>query len=460
MAASRPLPPGPKRLWSPSILSMGGDPLAYLAGVAADHGDIACIRALGRTVILVSRPDLIQDVLVTHQSKFKKGPALHRTRFLLGDGLLTSEGAVHRRQRRLAQPAFHRGRLEGYAAVMAAAAGRSAGRWADGAVRDVSAEMSRLTLEIVARTLFGGDIGTDADRVSAALAVMMGGFNHLMRPFATLLLRSPLPAARRLRRARHDLDEVIFRLIRERRASGQDAGDLLSTLIFTEDADRPGERMSDVEVRDQAMTLFLAGHETTANALAWAWCLLARHDGPWARLQAEVAGLGDQPLTMGDLPRLPYAMAVMREVLRLYPPAWAIGRLAVEPHVLGGYDVAPGTIVIASPWVMHRSPGWFGDPLAFRPERWTDAFREGLPRFAYFPFGGGARTCIGESFAWMEMALALATLARAGRPLLESGVMPLPEPRITLRLKGPVMMRISRPEAFATAAPTLAGTAG
>lgn len=437
------LPPGPpQRLFSPAILPLLRDPLAYLTGVARTHGPIASFRIARRRVVLVNDPALIQAVLVTHHAKFTKGYALQRARLFLGDGLLTSEAPAHRRQRRLVQPAFHRQRLATYAATMSAAALRARQAWPPGEIRDLTAEMSRLTLDIVGRTLFSADVEADAHRVGSALTTLLEGFNRLLLPLPAWWQHLPLPGAKRLRDAQAALDQIVRRLIHQRRASGIDAGDLLSTLVFSEDADHPGEHLSDDEVRDQALTLFLAGHETTANALAWTWYLLARHPRVADRLHAELAEvLAGRPPAFDDLPRLPFTQQILRETLRLYPPAWCLGRRAIAPIQLGDYDIPAGSIVLASPWVTHRDRRFFADPHKFIPERWTESNRDRLPHFAYFPFGGGPRTCIGEGFAWMELTLILATLAQTWRPLLLTDDL-RPLPSVTLRPDRPLRMRL------------------
>jgi cytochrome P450 len=375
-------------------------------------------------------------VLVTHNRKFMKGEGLQRAKRLLGEGLLTSEGEFHLRQRRLAQPAFHRQRIAGYAATMVEYADRACDRWQAGETRDVAREMMRLTLAIAGKTLFDANVEGEADEIGKALTTTFDLFNTLTLPFRQLLERLPLPASKRFLKARERLDATIYRIINERRASGEDRGDLLSMLIAARDEEGDGSGMTDEQLRDEAMTIFLAGHETTANALTWTWYLLSQHPEIEARFHAEV----DETLkgalpTAEDFPRLRYTEMVFAEVMRLYPPAWVIGRRALGDHQIDGYKIPARSILLISPYVTHHDARFFPDPFRFDPERWTPEARESRPKFSYFPFGGGPRVCIGESFAWMEGALVLATIARRFRMRLAPGHPVEMRPLVTLRPK-------------------------
>jgi cytochrome P450 len=427
--------PGPRGFWPVGhVVQFRRDPLALLTRVAREYGDVARFNAATQTVYLLNHPDYVKDVLVTHHARFKKGRALQRAKRLLGEGLLTSEGDFWRRQRRLAQPAFHRQRLNSYAETMVAYAEQTSARWRDGETLDAADEMMRLTLAVVGKTLFDADVESDAGEVGAALAEVMSLFGYLMLPFSELLEKLPLPPRRRFERARARLDAVIYRIIEERRREGFDRGDLLSTLLHAldEEGDRTG--MTDEQLRDEVMTIFLAGHETTANALAWTWYLLSQNPEAEARLHEELAEvLRDRPPTAEDLPRLRYTEMVVAESMRLYPPAWAVGRLALEEHEVGGYRIPRGALVLVSQYVMHRDPRFWPDPERFDPERFTPEAKAARPQFAYFPFGGGPRRCVGEGFAWMEAVLILATLARRWRLRLAPGAVVRTEPRITLR---------------------------
>ncbi|HZB44448.1 MAG TPA: cytochrome P450, partial [Pyrinomonadaceae bacterium] len=406
--------------------------------LARQYGDVAQFRIGPQKAFLLSHPDHVRDVLVTHHERFHKGRALQRSKRLLGEGLLTSEGAHHRRQRRIAQPAFHRQRVASYGAVMVEYAARAAERWREGRTLDISEEMMRLTLAIAGKTLFDADVEQhDADEVGAALTEVMELFGYLMLPYSELLekLPFPLPPVVRFQRARKRLDAVIYRIIDERRRSGGDRGDLLSMLLLAEDEEDAGARMSNEQVRDEVMTLFLAGHETTANLLAWTWYLLSQHPEVEARLHAELDAVltGGRLPTVEDIPALRYTEMVVAETMRLYPPAWTVGRLAIADHEAGGYLIPKGSLVLLSQYVVHRDPRFFPDPERFDPERFTPEAKEARPPFAYFPFGGGVRRCIGEGFAWMEATLVVATLARRWRMRLAPGHTVRPAPRITLR---------------------------
>ena len=411
--------------------------------MARRYGDVVYIPLGRQHIYCISHPDAIRDVLVTHQNKFKKSRMLERARVLLGDGLLTSEGEHHRRQRRLVQPAFHRDRLAGYGAVMVERTAIVRDRWQSGQPFDVLQEMMRLTLAIVAKTLFSTDVDSEADEIGAALSEVFGLFEIILMPFSEILEKLPLPSVRRFKRARQRLDETIYRLIAERRANPRDTGDLLSMLLLASDEEGSGG-MSDVQVRDEALTLFLAGHETTANALTWAWYLLSQNPEAEATFHAELDRvLAGRLPCVEDLPQLRYTESVFAEALRLYPPAWGIGRRALEDFQVGEFLIPARSVVLMSPYVVHRDPRWFADPIVFRPERWLteDASR---PKFAYFPFGGGARVCIGERFAWMEGKLLLAAIGQRWRLRLEAGHRVETHARITLRPKHGMRMIADR----------------
>ena len=402
-------PPGPP-MWD-AIRYLGRGSFertpAFLLGLARRYGAVSSFRMPRVRFYFFDDPELIREVLVTKQQAFVKSRGAQSLRRLLGRGLLTSEDPLHRRQRRLLQPAFHRDRVAHYGATMVELAAATARRWEAAATVDVAVEMNRLTLEIAATTLFGADLGTEAAAIREALTASMVEFPKALGPLGELRAFLPLPSTRRFAAARRRLDAVIFGIIEARRRSGVDNGDLLSMLVFTRD-ENGALAMDDAQVRDEAMTLFLAGHETTANALAWTWLLLGRTPRVASALRAELDALGHDP-AVADLPRLPYAHAVFKEAIRLYPPAWIIGRLAREAVTIGSVSMARGSVALLSPWVTHRNPRFYPDAAQFIPERWDGAE---VPRFAYFPFGGGTRVCIGEPFAWMEGVLVLATLAR------------------------------------------------
>lgn len=426
-------------------LSLRRNPLEFLEGLARDYGDVSRFRLGSVFVYLVNDPELIRSVLVTRADAYHKGRALERARRLLGEGLLTSEESVHLRQRRLMQPAFHRERISGYGETMVRYAERATERWKAGETIDVHREMVGLTLAIVGKTLFDADVEGEADEIGGALTEVMELFQRLlMVPFGELLEKLPLPSTRRFERARGRLDATIGRMIAERRRNPRDRTDLLTLLILAQDTEGDGGGMSDAQLRDEAMTIFLAGHETTANALTWTWHLLSQNPEVEARLHEELDRvLGERAPGVSDLPRLRYTEMVLSEAMRLYPPAWIVGRRAVVDHELGGYRIPAGSILLLSQWITHRDPRFFPDPLRFDPMRFTPEANAARPKFAYFPFGGGPRVCIGEGFAWMEGVLLLATIARRWRfSRADSAV--TPAALITLRPKGGLPMRIDR----------------
>ena len=452
-----PAPPGPRSAFFglPLSRSLRRDRLGSLKRLAREHGDISTFKVGPQRLVLLNHPDHVEDVLVTRARLFKKGQALERAKRLLGEGLLTSEADLHRRQRRLAQPAFHKQRIAAYAETMVAHAQRTSARWHDGEALDISGEMNRLTLTIVGETLLGTDVEADAGGVRDALTTVFEAFPLMMSPFAPILQRLPLPIVRRYRRAQATLDRLIYRIIEERRRRPDDRGDLLSMLLLARDDEEDGGRMSDTQVRDEAMTIFLAGHETTANALAWTWHLLAQHPDVERRLQRETDSvLEGRPATAADVPQLPYARMVLAESMRLYPPAWAIGRRAMDDVDIGGYTIPKGTVVLFSQYLLHRDARFFPDPERFDPDRWLPDRQKGRPKFAYFPFGAGTRVCIGEPFAWMEGILVLATLAARWRmESLETGPVPL-QPAITLRPAHGIRMRVHTRSRLAGSAET------
>jgi cytochrome P450 len=407
-----------------------------------DYGDIVTMRYYNFRVYFVSHPDYIEQVLVTDNRKFIKGRILRKNRQLFGNGLLTSEGDFWLRQRRLAQPAFHRGRVASYADTMVRLASRMASEWSNGEERDIHSEMMRLTLSIVAKTLFDADVDREAKRVGHALEAIMQ-LNSDFRKF--ILTPTWLPTPRKIRAtiATAKLNRIVYRFIEDRRASGVDNGDLLSMLLAARDDD--GSRMTDRQLRDESITIFLAGHETTANALSWTWMLLAQNPHVESKLHEELDRvLGGRTPTLDDLPNLRYTGLVITESLRLYPPAWGMARVAIEDTEIAGYPIPKGCGVSLAQWVVHRDPRWFEAPLEFRPERWEGDLAKRLPRFAYFPFGGGPRQCIGNNFAVMEASLLLATLAQQFRISLVPGREIIPAASITLRPKTGIWGKIEK----------------
>jgi cytochrome P450 len=427
-----------------TLVEFRRDPPGFLARLARDYGDAVRFQLPGQPVILFNHPDLIRDVLVTRARSFAKGRGLERTKLLLGDGLLTSEGDLHLRQRRLVQPAFHRERVAAHGSTMVRAADARTSVWQDGATVDVQHEMMTLTLAIVGRTLFGAEVEREADTVRGAIETALKTLTIATLPFAERLDWLPLPHMLRFRRARKRLDDIIYRLIQERRAGGE-RGDLLSLLLTAQDAEGDGGGMTDRQLRDEAMTLLLAGHETTANALTWTWFLVSQHAAVEQRLHEELERtLGGRPPTADDLSNLPYTRRVLSEAMRLYPPAWVVGRRAISDCEVGNHAVPSGALVFVSQWVTHRDHRFFTDPERFDPERWTPEATAARPKFSYYPFGGGPRVCVGEQFAWMEGVLVLASLARRWRLRLVPGHPVVPQAIVTLRPKFGMRMTLHR----------------
>ena len=438
-------PPGPRsRYPGAHLLAFRRDPLGFVTRVAREYGDIAHGQ-LGRThLYLLNHPDYVKDVLVTSHRRFT-GLAFEAGKRLTGEGLLSAQGEAHRRQRGLMQPAFHRDRLPAYGATMVAHARRWRDGQRDGAVMAIRPEMMRLTLGVVGETMFGATDGTAADEVRELIDTGMALFGPLTFFFARFVERLPLPPARRFVAARARLDARVSRMLCERRASGVDHGDLLSMLLLAQDAEGDGRGMADRQIRDEVVTIFLAGHETTASALTWSWYLLAQHPEAERRLHAELDEvLGDRPPTPDDLPRLPFASGVFAEALRLYPPVAMIFRRALEDHPVGEYVIPKGGIVILSQYVMHRDPRFYPNPNAFDPGRWASEVRASRPRDCYFPFGGGPRVCIGEGFAVMEGVLVLATIAQRWRPRLRAEPPVQRDPRRGTRPSDELRLRLDR----------------
>jgi cytochrome P450 len=438
-------PPGPRgRYPGELLLAFRRDQLGLVTRVAREYGDIAHATLGWKHLYLLNHPDYVRDVLVTHQRRFT-GLAFEAAKRLIGEGLLSAQGEAHRRQRRLVQPAFHRDRLPAYGAAMVEHAQRWRDGQHDGAVLAIRPEMRRLTFGIVAETMFGSTDVTTADEVREYINAGGRLFGPLTFFFAPFMERLPLPSARRFIAARERLDARVYRMLRERRASGVDHGDLLSMLLLAQDTEGDGQGLTDRQIRDEVVTIFLAGHETTASALTWSWYLLAQHLEAQQRLHAELdAVLGDRPPGLDDLPRLPYASGVFAEALRLYPTAAIIFRRALEDHPVGEFVIPKGGIVMLSQYAMHRDPRFYPNPDAFDPDRWAPEVRASRPRYSYFPFGGGPRVCIGEGFATMEGALVLATIAQRWRPRLLAEQPAQLDPMLGTRPSDELRLRLER----------------
>lgn len=425
------------------------DPLGFLCDMRDRHGDVVDVAIGPLKVTLLHHPDQVEDILVTRNRLWQKDRFLQTTlRPVLGDGLLSSEGDFWRKQRRLAQPAFHRDRIAAYAGIMVDHASRLAGDWRDGQERDVHKDMMRVTVDIVAHALFGANVDDKRDDVAEAIEATLAVVSDPFELFVPALKRLPTPQRRRLGRAVAAMDAIIYGVIEQRRKGEKEneaaSDDLLSMLLHARDDD--GTRMSDKQLRDECLTLFLAGHETTAINLSWTWYLLSRHPLVDARLARELREvLGDRKPSFADIPNLKYTAHVIAESLRLYPPAWSMGREAREDvELLGGWRVPRGGQVWFCPWSIQRDARWFDEPDAFRPERWEGDLAKQLHRYSYFPFGGGPRFCIGQSFAQMEAVLLLATLAQALRVEVLPKPRPVPQASVTLRPKNGLRVRLTK----------------
>ncbi len=437
--------PGPHFLETERfLLHFRRDPLSAFQQINQQYGDVVHFQMGKQHAYLLSHPDDIRDVLVVHHQDMHK-PQQQRQP-LVGNGLLRSEGEFHRRQRRLIQPAFHRQRIASYGQTMVEYTQRANARWQDGMQCDMSEEMMALTLAIAGQTMFGADVEGDAQTVRQALTTIME-LNSMGRsgPLDDLLDQLPLPRNKRRSDARAQLDAVVYRMIEERHRSGEEHSDLLSMLLMARDVEGDGSGMTDEQLRDEVMTLFIAGHETTANALSWTWYLLAQHREVEEKLRRELTDvLAGRAATVEDVPNLHYMEMVLSEVMRLYPPAWTIARRVIKDYQIREYAIPEGSLIIMSQYVVHHDSRWYPDPFHFDPERWTPEARASRPKYAYFPFGGGPRLCIGEPFAWMEASLVLATLLPQWHAQLRPGHQVGTEPLITLRPKGGVPMTLHK----------------
>jgi len=420
------------------------DPLGTLQRISREYGDIVRIPIVSDSRIFLNHPDYIEQVTVIQQSKFHKSKLTKDvTGRLLGEGLLISEGDFWRRQRRLAQPAFQRNRINEYAATMVESADADSRKWRDSEERDIAHEMMALTLDIAVRTLFGTTLPGEARQVGRSLEFLMRYSLRRSRSPFKLPEKWPTPANRRAEREIKFLDSLVYRIIDERKKLGDasEHNDLLSLLMAAMDED--GSQMTPKQLRDEIMTLFTAGHETTALTLSWAWYLLSKNPSAEERLYEELRDvLAGRPPSIADLGQLPYLRGVVNEVLRLYPPAYVLARTSIAPCTIGGYQLPAGSTLIFSQWVTHRDERFFSDPDAFIPERWLDGLEDRLPAGAYFPFGDGPRRCIGQNFALMEVVLVLATIAQKFQFRLAPGQKIVPDPLVTLRPRNGIRMRI------------------
>jgi len=450
----RPIPTLPTLRPLGHLSGMRHDILGLQQRALREVGDIARLRMGVRDVLMISSPAYAQELLVERVEDWEKSAALTSfTRPIIGDGILSSHGSRHKRRRAIVAPAFQANRIARYAEAIIHETDRVLDSFKVGGQVDFGHEMLRLTLEIVGSTLFNAKVAGDVYAVGKAVTEGSEAVTELLRSLLFLPPTIFTGPGRKLIRAGRDLDRIVYRIIRERRGSGEDPGDVLSMLLSARDSEGMG--LSDEELRDEAMTLFLAGHETTANALTWALSLVSAHPEVALRLEQEVDALGARAPRFEDLGRLPYAMAVFKETMRLYPPAYLLGRVSLTQTSIGGYRIARGQHVFVNVFAIHRRADLFPEPDSFRPERFLDGAERRLPKSAYMPFGGGPRVCVGNHFALMEGQLVLARLAQrfalAGsvrgveaRSGAREPKLPDCEPLITLRPKQTVSLRVVR----------------
>jgi len=437
MASTAIHPPGPGRLRSLSpLFSMCTDRISPVVECFERYGNVVLLQGLDGPLYLFNEPEVVHELLAASHRDVRKDTG-HQLflRPILRNGLLLAEGEDHRKQRRMMQPAFHSGRIAAYGDTMATFAARMATRWREGQVIDALGEMMDLALDIVGKTLFNSEIAEDKRAIASAIDDLLRADAILLKPFGHQVMRLPIPPARRFWKALASLDAIVYRIIREHREAGGE-GDLLDMLMAARD-EVDGGAMSDGELRDEVLTLFLAGHETTATTMTWAWRLIAEHPEVEARFHAEIDGaLGGRTPAMEDVERLPWTRQIVEETLRLYPPAYFYGREALRELELLGYAIPAGAQVLLSPYYTHRDPRFFPEPERFDPERFSPERRESRPRNAYFPFGAGPRKCIGERFALMEAVLVLATIGQRWRLGVDDTLRPEIDPKITLRPRG------------------------
>lgn len=429
--------------------------------IANEYGDIAHFKFGRQHVYLLNNPEFIENVLVKDYKNFKKSRGLQVSKRLLGEGLVTSEGEYHDRQRRIIQPAFLPNRVKKYGEIVTSYAENMCRDWNDGTILEIHKSMINVTSAIISKAVLGSDIkSAEASQVGDDLLTCAEYFNRLLMPFGELIEKIPiLPINKGFQQAKKRLDSIVYDMIREHRdneARGRTNLDLLYTLLDAQDSEAGIKRMTDSQLRDEVMTIFLAGHETTANALTWTFYLLSEYPSVEAKLYEELKtvlnngngsnhDMNSQELrvpTVEDIPNLEYTEKVVRESMRLYPPAWTLGRQAINDYSVDGYVIPTKSIILMSQYVMHRNPKYFPEPELFYPERWTKETRTQIPRFSYFPFGGGIRGCVGEAFAWMEAILIVATICRQWRMFHDLDHKVELKPLITLRPKYGMRMRL------------------
>jgi len=461
-------PPGPSYKMRPAKLvrEFLHDPIKTLQRISYQYGDISYFKLGRQHVYLINSPDYIEKVLVYDHRNFRKGKRLQLAKALLGEGLVTSEGDLHNQQRRIIQPIFHPKQITTYGKIITDYATRLNQKWKDGDTLDMLREMMQLTLSIICKSVLNYDVESEAEDVGKALTICRNYSKRLQSPLGHVLDKIPiLPNVKGARKAREELDDLVYGLVKERRQAPEygvtSYDDLLTRLLQAQDTTEPkptfgskstsitatpSSGMSDTQVRDEVMTIFIAGHETTANALTWTFYLLSQNPDIEKKLLVELLTVidGNRTPTVDDIPKLTFTEKVLRESMRLFPPVWLIGRSVDNDYTLGEYTVPAGSTIMMSQYVMHHDPRYFNEPERFDPERWSSEAKSSLPRFSYFPFGGGIRGCIGEPFAWMEGILVLASIARQWKMSLVPGHRVELDPAITLRPKYGVKMKLER----------------
>jgi cytochrome P450 len=438
----RPITPNPDFVLLRAYRGIFWDRIKLLRRTSRWHPDISSATLGKRELIFINRPEYIYEILAGQADKFHKSPEFKFfVKPLLGNGLLLSEDEEHKRNRKLVAPAFVHRRIREYANVMSDYTERIISEWKDGDIIDISREMTRITLAITGKTLFGSEVGADADDVKQRLVFLNHYADEQLRIPIHIPLKWKTPRNNRVRKAIAGLDAIIYGMIAERRASKSDFGDLLSMLLLARD-DEDGTGMTDKQVRDEAMTIFLAGHETTSNGMSWMWYLLAKHPEVFAKIRNEVNVLDGKTPTLDDLPHLPYTLQVFKEALRLYPPAYILTRTPTEDVFIDGYKLKKGAIIMISPYILHRNAENFPDPEKFDPDRFSPEKEKLIPRHAYLPFGAGPRVCIGNQFAMIEAHLVTVAIAQKfSFELVDSAPVEM-EPLITLRPKGGIRVRV------------------
>jgi len=440
------LPPGPKtKIPLGHLFSFRRDSIGFLKKIANDYGDVVHFKIGPIRIVLLNHPDLIKEVLTTQHRNFVKGRPLEMAKELLGEGLLTSEGDFHKRQSRLIQPAFHRNMIESYVPALTKCVAQLMNDWKENMTVDIKEEMTNMSIAIAGKTLFGSDTKQEAKEISQALDTATSLFGRIPLPFSEFLLKLPLPGTLRFNKAKARLDKTIYRMIDERRRNKVEKGDLLSLLIGSQNEEGDGGRMTDQQVRDEAITLFLTAFDTTSTALTWTWYLLSQNPQAEAELHEELDRILNGRLpTIQDIAQLKFTRMVFGESMRLYPPSYVIPRQAVEDFPIDKYIVPRSSIILMSPYLIHRDPRFRSDPEKFNPHAWDDHSNSLNSKYEYFPFSRGPRACIGEPFAWMQGILVLATIAQSWRMKLVAGHRVELLPLINLRPKYGMMMTLHR----------------